>query len=48
MKGVSMKKVIIVIVVILLSLFLYSRFINTNGFKIVENTISKNPRIMPA
>ena len=35
-----MKKVIIVIVVILLSLFLYSRFINTNGFKIVENTIS--------
>ena len=40
MKGVSMKKVIIVIVVILLSLFLYSRFINTNGFKIVENTIS--------
>ena len=40
MKGVSMKKVIIVIAVILLSSFLYSRFINTNGFKIVENTIS--------
>lgn len=35
-----MKKIIIVIIVFLLSLFLYSRFINTTGFKIVEDAIS--------
>lgn len=35
-----MKKFFIILVILILSLILYSRFINTNNFKIVENTIS--------
>ena len=35
-----MKKFFLVLIILIVSMFVYSRFINTSGFKVVEDAIS--------
>ena len=34
-----MKKILCIILILVFITFIYSRYINTNGFKIIDNTI---------